>query len=595
MIQDFLQRAAHDQSVYITDVREAFQTKGTRPFHLHVTLYDRSVRAFALRLPETSGEAEEQFVAEYVHANVYNLLSSLGGVGIRIYLDKSDKSALALAEGLDTVFQLDLPKPARTGYGKCLNVNERVLSALFGGAERFAFSVHDVGEEPAVEPPRAVAGRPVFAKLPAMTRGRMVLGMDIGGTDVKLAVSVDGQLALCKEFDWFPASCSLAEQITGPLLLLARLLRAAGSLYWAGRPGEIDRAALGRHASLDEIQRGAEAMERAAGADLRSFDAIGLCFPDVVIRNRIVGGETHKTSGLRNNPDLDYETQFAQVTGLNQALAAYVVEGGPVMNTNDGPMAAFAAAVEQAAGSGDVSRGFFAHTLGTELGAGWVRPDGSIPEIPLEVYNFIIDLGSHVQRGFGPEDVRSVNNVNTGLPGTLQRYTGQSGVFRLAAKWLPERAPELMGEVLDRGFFRWEGDMLAVPTRPQDMRKPCLEFFMEQAAGGQPVCEGIFRTVGEYLAVTWRETEYILRPEAKDRTLFGRLVKLPACFALMREGAHRREPSLRQYAADGSLANTALMKQLDAHPDYTVAQFAQAVSAIYYGCLGLADETVLPD
>ena len=595
MIQDFLQRAAHDQSVYITDVREAFQTKGTRPFHLHVTLYDRSVRAFALRLPETSGEAEEQFVAEYVHANVYNLLSSLGGVGIRIYLDKSDKSALALAEGLDTVFQLDLPKPARTGYGKCLNVNERVLSALFGGAERFAFSVHDVGEEPAVEPPRAVAGRPVFAKLPAMTRGRMVLGMDIGGTDVKLAVSVDGQLALCKEFDWFPASCSLAEQITGPLLLLARLLRAAGSLYRAGRPGEIDRAALGRHASLDEIQRGAEAMERAAGADLRSFDAIGLCFPDVVIRNRIVGGETHKTSGLRNNPDLDYETQFAQVTGLNQALAAYVVEGGPVMNTNDGPMAAFAAAVEQAAGSGDVSRGFFAHTLGTELGAGWVRPDGSIPEIPLEVYNFIIDLGSHVQRGFGPEDVRSVKNLNTGLPGTLQRYTGQSGVFRLAAKWLPERAPELMGEVLDRGFFRWEGDMLAVPTRPQDMRKPCLEFFMEQAAGGQPVCEEIFRTVGEYLAVTWRETEYILRPEAKDRTLFGRLVKLPACFALMCEGAHRREPSLRQYAADGSLANTALMKQLDAHPDYTVAQFAQAVSAVYYGCLGLADETVLPD
>ena len=29
------------------------------------------------------------------------------------------------------------------------------------------------------------------------------------------------------------------------------------------------------------------------------------------------------------------------------------------------------------------------------------------------------------------------------------------------------------------------------------------------------------------------------------------------------------------------------MKQLDAHPDYTVAQFAQAVGAIYYGCLGL--------
>ena len=56
MIQEFLRRAAAGQSVYITDVREAFQAKGTRPFHLHVTLYDRSVRAFNLRLPETAGD-----------------------------------------------------------------------------------------------------------------------------------------------------------------------------------------------------------------------------------------------------------------------------------------------------------------------------------------------------------------------------------------------------------------------------------------------------------------------------------------------------------------------------------------------------------
>ena len=276
MLKTFLEKAANDQSVYITDVREAFQARGTRPFHLHVTLYDRSVRAFDLRLPETVGEDEEKFVAEYVYANVYNLLSSLGGVGIDVYLDKSDKAALALVQGLDRVFQLERDKTARTGYGKCLNVNERVLAVLLGGEEKFSFGVHDVKEEPAIEPPAAVTGRPVFDRLPTMTRGRMVLGMDIGGTDVKLAVSVDGQLALCKEFDWFPASYPLAEQITGPLLLLARLLRAAGSLYRAGRQDEIDQTALGKHATLTEMERGAEAMEQAAGGDLRSFDAIGL-------------------------------------------------------------------------------------------------------------------------------------------------------------------------------------------------------------------------------------------------------------------------------------------------------------------------------
>ena len=69
MLKTFLEKAANDQSVYITDVREAFQARGTRPFHLHVTLYDRSVRAFDLCLPETAGEDEEKFVAEYVYAN----------------------------------------------------------------------------------------------------------------------------------------------------------------------------------------------------------------------------------------------------------------------------------------------------------------------------------------------------------------------------------------------------------------------------------------------------------------------------------------------------------------------------------------------
>jgi hypothetical protein len=36
----------------------------------------------------------------------------------------------------------------------------------------------------------------------------------------------------------------------------------------------------------------------------------------------------------------------------------------------------------------------FAHTLGTELGTGWIDETGAIPQIPLEVYNCVIDLGN---------------------------------------------------------------------------------------------------------------------------------------------------------------------------------------------------------
>lgn len=589
MLSAFIERARQDLPVYLTDVRRAFQAEGTRPFSLHVTLYDGSVKRFPLLLPGTWGEEESEFVASYVYATIYNILSSLGAVKIDIYLDPKDSQTSALAAALDEVFQTRLPKTERTGYGKCLNVNERILCFFAAESGPFGFRALDIAREPEL-PPAAPAPivRGIFEKLPALTAGRMILGMDIGGTDIKLAASVDGKLRLCKEFDWFPASYPTAHEIIDPMLLLTRMMRAAASLCAAGKEDLLDRAALGKHAAAEEMLRGTEAMERAAGEALKNFDAIGLCFPDVVIRNRIIGGETHKTHGMRENKALDYETQFAHITNLNDALAAYVTEGGVVMNTNDGPMAAFTAAVEQAAGGGDVSQGFFAHTLGTELGTGWIKPDGSIPEIPLEVYNFVIDLGSFAQRQYDAGDVRSVNNLNTGLPGTLQKYTSQSGVFRLAAKYLPRQDPATFQEALDKGLFAWEGERLAVPTSPRDMRKPCLEFFMDKAsAGGESPCAGIFREIGEYMAVTWQETDYILRPEAKARTLFGRLVKNPACFTLLQKGAASRVPELRQYAADGNLANTPLMRQLEARPDYTVAQFAQAVGAIYYGCLGI--------
>ena len=320
------------------------------------------------------------------------------------------------------------------------------------------------------------------------------------------------------------------------------------------------------------------------------WDAIGLSWPDVIIRNMIVGGETTKTKGLRENTQRDYEEQFAELTGLCGRLKEYVRDGGAVMCTNDGVMAAFTDAVEMAAAGEDVSKGFFAYSLGTELGTGWIRADGSVPQIPLEVYNCMIDLGSLRARTYQPEDVRSCRNVNTLLPGSLQKYTGQSGVFRLAAKLLPDQEPALYREVLERGLFevQSEGGMIIVPTEPEDMRKECLEFFMEKAALGESeVCRDIFRTIGEYIAVTWAENEYMLHPQAKERTLFGRLVKRRECFELIREGAVLKEPSLVLRNADADLAVTPLMKQLAEDPVYTVAQFAQAVGALYFGCLGL--------
>jgi hypothetical protein len=129
-IDPFLKKAEADEPVYITDVRETFDREGSKAFHVHAHLYEGETAVFALGLPQWENDKQREFVAEYVRAFFYNLLSTLGALRIEIYLDRSDEALTALAEGLSDDFQVSWAKTERTGYGKCLNVNERIIRAL---------------------------------------------------------------------------------------------------------------------------------------------------------------------------------------------------------------------------------------------------------------------------------------------------------------------------------------------------------------------------------------------------------------------------------------------------------------------------------
>ncbi|MBN2852237.1 MAG: hypothetical protein JXQ23_05810, partial [Clostridia bacterium] len=321
-----------------------------------------------------------------------------------------------------------------------------------------------------------------------------------------------------------------------------------------------------------------------------------LSFPDVVVRDKVVGGETTKTIGIKRNKEVVFEEEFAKITALDQTLLSLCKPGGAVKSMNDGPAAAYTAAVEMmAANPESVIDGVFAHSLGTELGTGWVDGASNVPEMPLECYNFIIDLGDFVEKAYHAEDVRSINNVNTLLAGTLQKYTSQSGAFRLAMQYFKENRPDLYQEIFDRGYVVRKTlnmqELLVVPTEPKDMRKGFLEYLMSlpERENDEFVNE-IFRQIGVYLAITWYETEYILNPSCKERTLFGRVVKNKKCFELIKEGAKSIKPDIEFKLADGGIANTRLMKRLEADEHYTVAQFAQAVGAIYFGNQGLLEK-----
>ena len=579
MLSALLEQARADAPLWLPELRQTFlRDPAARPLTLRLTLHDGSQRDFPCALPRWENEEERRFTADFLYACVYNILTVCSGRELRLFFDTGDEELCALADSLDTVFQLRQSR--RRGYGKVISIAGRIARSYGGPA--FHFTREDLRTfVPLPETAEAAAGAPLDARLRALCReasGLALCGIDVGGTDIKLALSQNGRLLCTKEYDWNPAAYQTAEEITGPILLLTRLMRA--KLHGAAGRGaspEIERAldaALRKDAPPEQIREAVEAAEQLYGDGRELLDGIGLSFPDIVIGDRILGGETPKTDGMRRNEAVDYEAAFQKLSELRGALGTLCRPGGRAHITNDGNMAAFTAAVELAHSedAGTLRRGVVAHSLGTELGTGWLRADGQIPELPLELYDMILDLGSFRSRAYPPEDLRSTRNENSGLAGA-RRYLGQAAAYRLAQKLDPG---------LLEGFTAREGDTLCIPTAPQDLRKPCLERLMQRAEAGEDAACAIFRSVGEHLAVAVQEMDTLLAPETRTRFLFGRFVKRPEVFALIDEGFRTRAGDIRLVPSDEGLANTPLMRALAELPGVTVAQFGQAVGAIYF-------------
>ena len=589
-VSDFVTLAQKDETVYISDVEKAFDSLDDKTYiYLVMDLIEEGAqRDFGFYLPATF--KDERLISDFFYGKIYNIISTLGGRTLSIYYDTSNEKVAVLVKNLNLVFDIAEPRKRRKGYARGINVADRMNEVICGG--RFSFNINDIKNKPS-EVKRHVCEKPVLKYIKTVdSLSGLMCGIDIGGTDIKLAVSRDNQIVCFKEFDWFPASYPTIEEIVNPVLLLIRMLRVEATFRFLGG-NELLRIlldlALDKHAKFSDIEKCVSFGESLYKDRLLLFDGIGMCFPDVVIKNKIVGGEVSKVRAVRENPRLEFEEEFMKLNSLDVLLQKHCKPKGVVKITNDGPMAAYTAAVEIAYGKGEsvVEQGVFVHTLGTELGTGWVNEEGEIPEIPMEAYNYVIDLGSYDQRKFEPDDLRSVKNFSTSLPGTVQKYTSQSGVFRLAIKYFLAERMDLYAEMVDKGFIVERDGGLYVPTKPKDLRKPFLEFVMSLPERENcPVCERIFREIGEFLAVTTIETKRILEPKAKERVLFGRLVKNKRCFRLMQEGASRILPDIKLSVADGDMANTPLMKQLKVHPDYTVAQFAQAVGSIYFAMSG---------
>lgn len=537
MIAKWIAQAQRDEPVWLPDVRSAW---GAMPDAVAVTteltLCGGGKRRFVIPVARWNGDAERAFVEEYLNASVFNMLAALGGREMCFYLPPTEHALRTLLEGLADSFQVNTGP--RRGIGKAVSVANRICRALGEGAFRFTVVS---GPPPAAAAPESMPAEGTLSqRLCAAARraeAGLFCGVDIGGTDIKLALSRNGALLELREFDWNPALSLTADGIIDPIVTL-----------------------------IAEVCGGTRP------------DALGVSFPDVVIRNRIVGGETPKMHGMRGNAARDFETEFARISALQARLADLCVPGAPVRLTNDGHMAAFSAAMELAhCGRGaQLSRGVVAHSLGTDLGTGWLNADGSIPEMPTEFYDMLLDLGSYRSRDLPTADLRCVRNENSGLGGA-RRYLGQAAAFRLAYKLKPA--------LLDGFCTETDSGGICVREQPEDMRKACLEHLMRSAQAGDPAAEEVFRSIGRNLGEVSREMSFYLSPATDTRFLFGRFVRHARCFALLREGCAEIMPQLHLEAADETLACSGLMRQLAQRGSAAVAHYAQAVGAIYFALM----------
>ncbi len=534
-MERWLHAAKSGEPVWLADVRQACRDmEGAKPVIAQLTCPDGTVRDFTFSVPPWDTREGRGLAAEYVRACVFNILSVHSGRRLALYSDRLDRDLNALLDELPAVFQLY--EPARTGCGKVVNIADRLCRSM--GVEPFALTLGDRrGYTPAPPTPGHASTLDEKLRRAADRAGRGLLcGVDVGGTDVKLAIVRDGRLLAVRVLDWDPASGVCAADTLDPLLAFI-----GGALSDAA-PGE-------------------------------KLDGLGVSYPDVVIRDRIVGGETPKTQGMRLGAD--YEAEFAKITALRDRLEAFCVPGAPIKLTNDGHMAAFTAAMELSCcgRGGELAGGVVANAMGTDLGTGWLEPDGTVPDAPMELYDLLLDLGSWPDRAPEPEDLRSVRNENSGLP-DFRRYVGQAAAFRLA--WGEKPA------LLD-GFTVREGDRLCIRQDP-DMRKPCLAHLMAAVRQGDGHAGAVFRQIGRNLGQVYREMQWLLEPATPTRYLFGRFVMEPACFAMLREGCAETAPWIRLEAADENMAHSPLMLALAAWPGVTVAQYGQAVGAVYF-CL----------
>jgi hypothetical protein len=516
-----------------------------------------------------------ELIKRYILAMINNMIVSFGGASMDLYFDHADTVLFAMIREAVDEFDVDRKNNYRTGYGSYINYINRMN--VFLGLGRFCFTLKPLNawqnpnpdlEFRLYEAESEKKDVELLRRAAVEMDGKCFCSLDVGGNSIKGAVVTDGTITATKEFQWYPAGLKTADEMNNSQLLIIRFLsdytKAAATESVPEREAIIAEA-FKRDASYDQVLAAAEYLESRGISPYKRFDAIVIGFPDIVVANKIAGGETFKQLGMKTNPDVDYETEFFKTSELDNLVRVFAKEGAPVIILNDTNTASYLISIEQSVSAETMldENGIFANTIGSEMGTGFISRGGTIQYIPMEGYQHVIDLGCTNYGDYPLNDIRTLKNTNTGILGTVQKYVSQMGLFRIALSSFMETDRTLIDTLVKRNLITCDPQKdsveIVVENRDKLTRLLTNEFLVEKKS----VMEHVLDIMGKAMGILI-DQDMLLFPEIKPKRLVsGGIMASDKVFSLFRSALLRYNPDYDIIRLDESTANSPLLKKIE--------------------------------
>ena len=301
-------------------------------------------RIFRVPIPMDEKMWQEQEVSRYIKTYIYNRAWAIGGYRILVSCPKK------LYEPIRTAFMAE--------YGEYYHI------------ATFMTKVYDKPFEIQLVDSETIDSMmllPTSEMQSSPKRGARI-GVDLGGSDIKVAALVDGELKFYQKRNWRPMSFTDAEEH----------LTVVSDMIWVAK----------------------------GKSGLTKLDGIGISTAGVVVNSKIM------ISGLGVGLT---ESQFRDKITPMGAIIKARFSGVNVDVAHDGDVAAIWAYVEM--GLGNV----LGLSLGTGLGAGFADKRGSLASFLCEIGKSLIDMH--------PEAPEHIYNHTRG---PALHYLSQNAAFRLA-------------------------------------------------------------------------------------------------------------------------------------------------------------------